>query len=140
MDAHYIDLVKEWVKLDNIVTKNTIEVKEIKDKVNEEVKAVAERVLSETEKKKEIEKDIIEYVQDNKLDTMQLKISDGVITFGKKITPKPITQKWLREILQKYGEEHPNKLFESTTVIEYILSNIEKKVDYSINRTIKDQS
>jgi hypothetical protein len=133
MDPHYISLVQEWVKLDNIILRNSTDVKRAKD----EVKVIEERVTDVIEKKKKIEDEIIEYVQTNKLETMQLKISDGVITFGKKTTQKPMSQKFIREILQKYSEEHPEENLKHAKLFEYITSNIDKKVEYSINRNVK---
>ena len=92
------------------------------------------------EQKKTIERQIVEYVQTNKLESMQLKISDGIITFAKKTTQKPLTQKYLRETLEKYAEENPAETINHVKILEYIVSNLEKKVDYSINRNVKDVS
>jgi CRISPR/Cas system CSM-associated protein Csm2 small subunit len=136
MDTHYINLVKDWVKLDNIIARNNVEVKKVKD----DIKIIEERVIDTVEEKKKLEKDIIDYVQVSKLESMQLKISDGIITFSKKTTQKPMNQKWLREILQKYSDENPDENLQYNKLIEYVMSNIEKKVDYSINRKIMDQA
>lgn len=134
MDSDYVEKVKEWVRLDNIILRNTEEVKVAK----EDAKKIEERVADVIEEKKRVEKDIMEYVQTNGLDTMQLKISDGVITFSKKTTQKPISQKFLKEVLQKYAEENPEDCLQHSKLFEYILANIEKKVEVSINRTIKN--
>jgi hypothetical protein len=38
-----------------------------------------------------------------------------------------------------YEEEHPDENIQDTKIFEYIQSNIEKKVTYEINRTLKDK-
>ena len=136
MDTHYINLVKDWVKFDNIIARNNVEVKKVKD----DIKTIEERVVDALDEKKKLEKDIIDYVQTSKLESMQLKISDGIITFSKMTTQKPLNQIWLGEILQKYSDENPDENLQYTKIIEYIMSNTEKKVDYSINRKITDQA
>lgn len=133
MDPQYVQLVKEWVKLDNIILLNNTEAKVIKDNA----KQIEERVNETNEKKKNVEKQIIEYVQTNKLESMQLKISDGVITFSKKTTQKPLNQKFLKEVLEKYAEENPSEAINYNKIFEYVVSNIDKKVEYSINRNLK---
>lgn len=135
MDPEYVDKVKEWVRLDNIILRNTEEVKTAK----EDAKKIEERVADVVEEKKRVEKEIMEYVQANSLETMQLKISDGIITFSKKTTQKPMSQKFIKDILQKYADENPGENLQHSKLFEYILSNVEKKVDVSINRTVKEQ-
>lgn len=134
MDPEYIEKVKEWVRLDNIILRNADEVKAAKD----DAKKIEERVADVLEEKKRVEKEIMEYVQANSLETMQLKISDGIITFSKKTTQKPMSQKFLKDVLQKYAEENPGENLQHTKLFEYILTNIEKKIDVSINRTVKE--
>ena len=134
MDQKYIKLVQDWVKLDNVVLRNTLDVKTAKD----EVKRIEDSVATVIEEKKKIEKDIIDYVQKNKFETMQLKISDGTITFSKKTTQKPITQKFLKDALEQYSEEHVDEPFDFMKVYEYIIGKIEKTVNYSINRSLKE--
>ena len=138
MDPDYVEKVKEWVRLDNIILRNTEEVKAAKEDTKKIEERVAERVADVIEEKKRVEKDIMEYVQANNLETMQLKISDGVITFSKKTTQRPMSQKFLKDTLQKYADENPGENLQHTKVFEYLLSNVEKKVDVSINRTVKD--
>lgn len=136
MDPHYVDLVKQWVKYDNVILRNADDVREAKERAKE----IEERVADAVERKKEIETEIIEYVKGNKLETMQLKISDGVITFAKKTTQKPISQKFLKEILIKYNEENQDNQIPQNKLFEFIINNIDKKVEFSINRHIKDAS
>lgn len=133
MDIQYIELIKEWVKLDNIIQVNQEEVK----KAKEEAKKLEERVSVQVEQKKTIENEIVNYVQSNKLENIQLKISDGVITFGKKTSQKPMSQKFLRETMQKYADENPDENIQFEKIIEFIGNNVEKKTTYEINRLIK---
>lgn len=133
MDLQYIDLIKEWVKLDNVIQVNQEEVKKAKD----DAKKLEERVSVQVEQKKTIEGEIINYIQSNKLENIQLKISDGVITFGKKTSQKPMSQKFLRETMQKYADENPDENIQFEKILEFIGNNIEKKTTYEINRLIK---
>ena len=132
MDLKYIELLKEWVRLDNIVQRNNVDVKAAKDKVKE----VEDKVSETVEQKKQLEGDICTYVQSNKLESMQLKISDGVITFGKKTSQKPLSQKFLREVMQQYSDDHPEENIPHEKMLEFILSRIEKKTTYEINRVV----
>lgn len=136
MDIQYIELIKEWVKLDNIIQVNQEEVKKAKD----DAKKLEERVSAQVEQKKNIESEIVNYIQSNKLENIQLKISDGVITFGKKTSQKPMSQKFLRETMQKYADENPDENIQFEKILEYIGNNIEKKTTYEINRLIKPPS
>lgn len=133
MDIQYIELIKEWVKLDNVIQVNQEEVK----KAKEDAKKLEERVSAQVEQKKNIETEIINYIQSNKLENIQLKISDGVITFGKKTSQKPMSQKFLRETMQKYADENPDENIQFEKILEFIGNNIEKKTTYEINRLIK---
>jgi hypothetical protein len=135
MDPEYIELVKKWVQLDNTILRNNVQVKTAKD----EVKRIETQVDTVLEEKKIIEKQILDYVQTEKLDAMQLKISDGVITFGKRTTQKPINQRFLKDTLQKYAEENPSEEIDHMKLFDYIISNQEKKVEFVINRTVKDK-
>lgn len=133
MDIQYIELIKEWVKLDNVIQVNQEEVKKAKD----DAKKLEDRVSDQVEQKKKIETEIINYIQSNKLENIQLKISDGVITFGKKTSQKPMSQKFLRETMQKYADENPDENIQFEKILEFIGNNIEKKTTYEINRLIK---
>jgi hypothetical protein len=144
MDPEQIKLIQEWVKLDNtiILKKNESSSKEIYDKLSEakeKVKELDESINDIVEKKKKIESDIMTYVLAKKLENIKLNISDGIITFSKKTVQKPLSQKFLKDILQKYAEEHPEENIKDTKIFEYILANVEKKVSCEMNRTLKDK-
>ncbi len=126
MDPHYIDLVKKWVQIDNVLITNNQDIKKAKDNVAEQI-----------EEKKKIEIDIVQYVQNNNLENMQLKISDGVITFSKRTVQKSMTQKYIKELLQKYEDEHAGVAMSADAVFDYLVDNIEKKVTYEIHRVVK---
>ncbi len=144
MDPEHIKLVQEWVKLDNalILKKNDTSSKEVYDgftEAKEKVKDLEESFNDILEQKKKIESDIMTYVLSKKLENIKLNISDGVITFSKKTTQKPLSQKFLKDVLEKYSDEHPDENIKNDKIFDYILSNVEKKVTYEMNRVLKDK-
>lgn len=144
MDPEHIKLVQEWVKLDNvlILKKNENTSKQVYDglsEAKEKVKELEESFIEIQEKKKKIESDIMTYVLQKKLENIKLNISDGVITFSKKTTQKPFSQKFLKDVLQRYSDEHPDENIKNDKIFDFILDNIEKKVSYEMSRAIKDK-
>ena len=144
MDPEHIKLIQEWVKLDNaiLLKKNDISSKEVYDhfsEAKEKIKDLEESFNDILEKKKKLESDIMTYVLSKKLENIKLNISDGIITFSKKTTQKPISQKFLKDVLQKYSDEHSDENIKNDKIFEFILENIEKKVTYEMNRVVKDK-
>lgn len=119
MDFNYVKRVQEWVELDNQVLKN-----------KEEMKTTLDR-------KKELEEDILDYVETNKLDSLCLNISDGTIKFGKRSSTQPLSIKLIRQTLEKYVQEKPSLRLDVNEVCDYIASNLEKKTATYLRRDIK---
>ena len=105
--------IKQWVKLDN-------EIRSLKKEEN----------IRKNEKKK-INDQLIEIMKDNEIDCIDIK--DGQICYNQKSVKKPITKKYLMQILAKYFQgdmeraEHAN---------DFILNNREETIKESITRKI----
>ena len=121
MDIQYIKQIQKWVELDNATLKNK------------------ESIKSVVEEKKDIEETIIEYVGNNKLENINISITDGNIKFQKKNTVQPLNIKTLRNLLQKYNDETPSSI-NIDEVCDFITKNLDVKVSYMIKRTVASSS
>lgn len=118
MDLSCVKRIQEWVELDNVILKNK---EQIQDKVD---------------KKKQLEEEILEYVETNKLDNLCLNISDGTIKFGKRTSTQPLSMKILRQMLEKYNADKHTSI-NINEVCDHIVSNLEKKNQTFLKRDIK---
>lgn len=120
MDIAYVQKVQEWVQMDNILLKNKDDVKEI------------------VKKKKELEDEIIEYVEKNKHDRLTINISDGNIKFGKRNVVQPLSLKTIKGILDKYATDHRN--VDVGDIMQFISENLESKHKVVMRREVKGAS
>lgn len=125
METKYIDKVKQWVSLDNKITRGMDKIKVVKDDIQPIIDA-----------RKEIEDDILNYIQTNKYEKLTLNISDGTIKFGKKTTTTSLSLKLLKVLFEKYAEENPTDVFDADKLHEFLMENLEKKTNYYIKRDI----
>jgi hypothetical protein len=116
MDPVYVQKVQEWVVLDNKLLKNK------------------EQIQNDTEKKRELEGEIIEYISKNKLENLSLTISDGKIKFGKRVTTQSLSMKTLKELLENYFKQNTDT--NVPTILNYISSNLEKKTQVIMKREL----
>lgn len=116
MDIKYVRKIQEWVELDNKVLKTKEEMKEIYDK------------------KKEVEDEILDYVEEHKFDNLSLSISDGTIKFSKRNTTQPLSMKTLKSILEKYSKDHTN--LDVNEICDFVSKNMEKKSSICMKRDI----
>jgi hypothetical protein len=133
MDTEYISKVKKWVDIDNQILRTQEKVKHHFDAVEknkEELKPLAE-------KKKEIEDDIITYIESNKLEKLTVNITDGTIKFGKKTSQQPITLKLLKFLLDKYSSEEEEEDLDTNKLYEFITDSLDKKTTFFMKREIK---
>jgi hypothetical protein len=91
MDLSYINRVKEWVEIDNKLLRNKNELKDFVDK------------------KKQLEDEILEYVESNKLDNLCLNISDGTVKFSKRNQTQGLSIKLIKNMLENYIEKKKKK-------------------------------
>ena len=117
MDIEYIRKVQDWVECDNKILKSKDSIKEI------------------VEKKKKLEEEIIQYVEDNKYDKLTLNITDGNIKFSKRNTTQPLSMKVLRTLLEKYSTSEEN--IDVVAIMKYISESLETKQKVHMSREIK---
>lgn len=107
MDVRYIDKIKQWSVL------------------HQEASRVKEKLSDINNQKKELEDDIIEYIEENNLEKVSLNISDGVIKFPKRTIHQSISIKYLKSALAKYNDE--KQPIDVDGVCEFLQSNLESK-------------
>lgn len=120
MDISYVKKVQEWVECDNKILKSKEAIKEV------------------VEKKKELEEDIIQYVENNKYDKLTLNITDGAIKFSKRNSTQPLSMKVLRAILQKYCDQEEH--IDVAAIMKFVGESLETKQKVCMNREIKEPS
>jgi hypothetical protein len=120
MEATYVDKVKEWVDIDN-------KAMELKTSINEL-----------NEKKKELEEDIIDYVEKNQLENISLNLSDGRLKFPKTTVKQSLSMKYLKATLGKYNEEHASATqIDVDALCQYLVDNLETTTKLSIKRMVR---
>ena len=108
-----INNIKEWIKLDNEISKLQSELKERKDK------------------KKSLSINLMYIMKKNNLDCFD--INGGSILYKKNVTKKPITAKSLMQLLHQYYPSASDKAEELT---KFILDNREEQLKETILRKI----
>lgn len=109
-----INIIKDWVKNDN------------------DIRTLKKEINKKKEQKKNITESLMNIMKDNDIDCFD--INDGKICYSKKSVKKPITKKYLMDILLKY---HNNDLTRATDVHTFIDENREEVVKETIERKIK---
>ena len=118
MDFEYIKKIQTWVEYDNKIIKNK------------------DQIQGVMEKKKNLEDDILKYVEENKYDKLTLNISDGNIKFSKRNVTQPLSMKTLKSILEKY--KHEKKDINIEDIIEYVSTSLETKQKIHMQRDFKN--
>jgi len=117
MDPRYVDKIQEWVRLDNQIIRAKDSTSDI------------------SQRKKELEEDIVEYISKQKLEALTISISDGTIKFSTQNSKAPLTLKSLKTILEKYSSDVTP--IEVDDIIKFIAGNIETKTKTFIRRDVK---
>ena len=101
--------IKEWVMLDNSIIDATNNLKVIRDK------------------KDNISKDLIKYIEQNNLTAVDIQISDGKIKYTSTKVSSQITQKYLKDKLKSYfssiGTEQSIIDKKAMAIYDYLVSN-----------------
>jgi hypothetical protein len=108
-----VNNIKEWIKLDNEISKLQIEIKERKNR------------------KKQISDDLMKVMKTNNLDCFD--INGGSILYKKNVSKKPINSKTLIGLLNKYYDSST----QAEELTKYIMDNREEQVKETIKRKIK---
>ena len=110
-----VNNIKEWVKLDN------------------EIRALKSEEKIRVNAKKKINDNLMTIMKDHEIDCVDIK--DGQICYNKKNVKKPITKKYLLQILSKYFDGDIDRAEDAT---DFILENREEIVKESITRKINN--
>jgi hypothetical protein len=108
-----INSIKEWIKLDNDITKAKTDIKE---------KTIRKKVLTET---------LVTIMKGNSIDCFD--INGGALLYKQKKTKKPISAKYLLAELQKIYKDQPEV---ATDLTKQLLDNRELTVKDEICRKI----
>ena len=109
--AELVESIKEWIRIDNEIRNLN---KEIRDRKTQMTK---------------ISQNLMSTMKDNNIDEFNVK--EGKLIYSKKQVKKPITKKYLTDILLKYYEGDETHATEMNT---YILENRESIVKETIRR------
>lgn len=119
MEELYIDKLKKWIELDNSVSK------------------LKEEMSVFIEEKKELEDDILQYIEKHNLDKVTVNISDGSLKFPKRKVPQSITMKYIKSTLEKYVEQ--DTTLDVDSICKFLASNLETKSKTYIKRGLQDR-
>jgi len=111
-----IDIIKQWVKNDN-------EIRELQKQQNIRKK-----------QKTELSSKLIEIMKNNEIDEFDIK--GGKISYIQKTVKRPITQKYLLELLARYYNGDNMKAIE---VNSFLQENREEIIKENIIRTIEGE-
>lgn len=108
-----VNNIREWVKLDN------------------EIRSLRKEQEQRKKKQKSLNETLIEIMKNSEIDCIDIK--DGQICYNRKNVKKPITKKYLLDILAKYFDGDIEK---AENANEFILNNREEVVKESIVRKL----
>jgi len=110
--SQFIENIQKWVKLDN------------------QIKAVNEKVKRARDVKHQLLENIIGYVESNKLEAAKIEISDGELKFYEKREYQPITFTYIEECLGKLIADKK----QVDCIMSYLKENREIKISTDIRR------
>lgn len=120
MDETHISKLKEWIILDD----QTSELKKSLNDLNE--------------RKKEIEEDILTYVEDKKLQDVTITFGDKRLKFAKTNVKQTLSIKYVKTALSKYNDELPsNTKIDVDDLCKYLQENLEVTSKTCIKRPIR---
>lgn len=108
--------IRKWVKLDN------------------EIRSLKKEEKMRKDQQKELNEQLIQIMRTNEIDCIDIK--DGKICYNKKNVKKPITKKFLMDILSKYFDGDVKKAEDAN---EFILNSREESVKEVISRKFKKE-
>ena len=109
-----IAFIKEWIKMDNELTKLKAEIKE------------------KTNKKKLLTESLVNVMKVNSIDCFD--INGGALVYKQRKSKKPISCKFLLQQMQQYYKEQPDL---AKDITKHILDNREENVKEEIKRKIE---
>jgi hypothetical protein len=116
-----INKIQKWVTIDNTLREKRDKMKGLYDKKNQ------------------LESDIMQYANKNKLDNAVFNISDGKLRFTQKTLPFTISQKFLKEKIIEYFtlcQNNSSIKISSDNLFNYIMSKREILKKFEIKRDL----
>lgn len=121
MDDAYVEKLKKWIELDNSVSK------------------LKEEMSVFVEEKKELEEEIVQYVEDTKLEKVTVNTSDGALKFSKRKVTQCLTMKYIKNTLEKYVQQEEHATIDVDSICRFLASNLETKSKTYIKRDVYDK-
>jgi hypothetical protein len=118
MDPHFIEKTKQWLELDDQVTK------------------IKEKLAETNDARKVVEDEILQYVEQHDLDKVTVNISDGRIKFPKQSVRQSPSLKYLKTTLTRYNEEKEAGM-DIDAIYKFLVDNLETKTKMSIKRDVR---
>lgn len=115
MDEVYVDKLKKWIEYDNSIT-------QLKEKMS---------VLNES--KKQIEEDVIQYIEHSGLSGVSVAISDGSLKFPTRKIQQSMSLKFIRSVVDKYNEEKGQQI-DNEQFCQFLMSKLDTKQKIYIKR------
>jgi hypothetical protein len=119
MDTEYVGKIREWVTLDNTLTEH-----------KDAMKASCDR-------KRELEDDIVSYVEKRCLDKLTVNISDGNLRFSRRNITQALGARLVRNLLERYVEETEGAHLDVDDVMSFIQANAPGKSKIVMSRTVR---
>lgn len=120
MDETHISKLKQWIDLDD-------QTSELKNSMN---------VLNE--KKKELEDDIMRYVEEQNLEDVTITFGKRKLKFAKVNVKQTLSIKYIKTVLAKYNDELPtNNKLDIDDLCRYLVENLETTTKVCIKRPIR---
>jgi hypothetical protein len=127
MNTEYVKKIQDWVVLDN----QALEIKQ-------QLKDIQEQHKELFTKRDELEKEIMDYVADNKLDSITIRTSDGNIKFSKRNSTQPLTMKLVKSLMADFCKTQPQAFNICEDIFQYISDKLDKKTKLSMVRKIDE--
>lgn len=120
MDSTYADKLKDWIELDN----QALQLKTSMTELNE--------------KKKGLEEDILQYVEQNNLENITVCLTEGKLKFPKVSVKQSLSMKYLKAAFTKYNEGNTvNGQIDVDDLCKFLMENLETTSKVSIKRSAR---
>jgi len=111
--------IREWIDIDNTI------------------RTRREKLKMLYEKKNTLESQIKSYIKRNKLEGVQINVSDGHVKFAEKNNIQSLTLKFLKEQLDEFFAG--NQPRDAETLYKFILGNRKVQTSFEMTRDIKEE-
>ena len=125
MDTDNVKKIQDWIVLDNETLK-----------IRQQIKDIQEQHKDLFAKRDALEKEIMDYVAENKLDAITIRTSDGNIKFSKRNSTQPLTTKLVKSLMTDYCQTQPHAVAMCEDILQFISDKLDKKTKLAMVRKI----